>query len=111
MTKDVAHSGFASIPSGEGEWEVGQHPAVSDGWIVRPVLFGSRVRVLPEWEGGHVILKSEADARLISAAREMYAVLYEMFCEGPVDVAFAGSPIAIEALERRVRAALDKAST
>lgn len=63
------------VPGCDEAWTVGQHPAVSDGWIVRPVLFGSRVRVLPEWEGGHVVLKREADARMIGAAPTMLAAL------------------------------------
>lgn len=54
-----------------GPWEAGQHPAIANGWIVRPVLFGSRVRVLPECEGGAVLIKSKADAHLIAAATEL----------------------------------------
>jgi hypothetical protein len=65
----------ASVPSRDEAWTVGQHPAVASGWIVRPVLFGSRVRVLPECEGGHVLLKSEDDAWLIAAAPAMRAAL------------------------------------
>jgi hypothetical protein len=71
----IPASGEASIPGGDEVWTVGQHPAVSSGWIVRPVLFGSRVRVLPEHEGGHVILRNEADARMIGAAPTMLAAL------------------------------------
>lgn len=59
-------------------WEVGQHPAISDGWIVRPVLFGSNVRVLPEWEGGHVLIRDEKAAHLIAAAPEMKEALEEV---------------------------------
>lgn len=62
-------------PSTPGPWEVGQHPAMSRGWIVRPALFGPRVMVLPEWDGGHVVLKSEADAHLIAAAPELLTSL------------------------------------
>ena len=61
-----------SVPTEREEWTVGQHPAMSSGWIVRPVLFGSRVRVLPECEGGHVVIKSERDARLIAAAPDLF---------------------------------------
>jgi hypothetical protein len=53
--------------------------------------------------------KTIADLSL--AAREMYAVLHEMFCAGPVEVAFAGNPAAIAGLESRVRAAIAKATT
>ena len=53
--------------------------------------------------------KTIADLSL--AAGEMFAVLYEMFCEGPVDVAFAGNPTAIADLESRVCAVIAKAST
>lgn len=42
-------------------------------------------------------------------SQEMLAVLKEMFCEGPVDVAFAGNPRACDALEERVRAVISKA--
>lgn len=42
---------------------------------MRPALFGPKVFTLPECEGGHVVLKSEADARLIAAAPEMYEAL------------------------------------
>lgn len=52
-------------------WEVGRHPAMSSGFIVHPVLMGSRVSVLPEWEGGHVVIKDERDARLIAAAPDL----------------------------------------
>jgi hypothetical protein len=53
-------------------WEVGQHPAVSNGWIVRPIMLGSNVRVLPEHEGGHVMFKDEAVAHKVAAAEDMY---------------------------------------
>lgn len=56
-------------------WEVGQHPAVSNGWIVRPILFGSNVRVLPESEGGHVVIRDEIVARLIAAAPDLLEAL------------------------------------
>lgn len=62
-------------------WEVGQHPAVSNGWIVRPALFGSRVRVLPEHEGGHVLIRSEKDARLIAAGPCLLQVLTKVVAE------------------------------
>lgn len=61
-----------------GPWEVGQHPAVPNAWIVRPVLFGHRVRVLPECEGSHVCLRNEYDANLIAAAPDMVAALKRM---------------------------------
>lgn len=54
--------------------------------------------------------RADDNAHMIAAAPEMYSVLYEMFCEGPVDVAFAGNPIAIRALEGRIRAAIDNAT-
>ena len=40
-------------------------------------------------------------------AAAMYGVLYEMFREGPVDVAFAGNPKAIKSLKERTFAILD----
>jgi hypothetical protein len=49
------------------DWEVGQHPAVPNGWIVRPVLLGSRAYALPECEGGHIVLRSKEDAYRIAA--------------------------------------------
>lgn len=55
------------------EWEVGQHPGRTRGWIVRPVLFGRNVNVLPKHEGGHVELKNEADAHVIAASKELLA--------------------------------------
>lgn len=58
-------------------WEVGQHPAVSDGWIVRPVLFGSRAYALPASEGGHIVLRSKEDAHLIAAAPDLLGALKE----------------------------------
>jgi hypothetical protein len=64
------HVGIAQ-PLTPGPWEVGQHPALPNGWIIRPVLFGSRVSVLPEHEGGHVVIRNEADARLMAAALEL----------------------------------------
>ena len=49
------------------------------------------------------------NARLIAAAPDLLAVLEEMFCDGPVRVAFAGNPIACDALEQRARTAIRKA--
>jgi hypothetical protein len=66
-------------------WEVGQHPAVPNGWIVKPVLFGNRVRILPECEGGHVVLRSKDDARLIAAAPDMLAGHVEIDQSAPAD--------------------------
>lgn len=57
------------------DWEVGQHPAVSKGWVVRPIMFGRNVRVLPESEGGHVMFKDESVAHLVAAAPEMLEAL------------------------------------
>ena len=58
-----------------GIWEAGQHPAVPNGWIVRPVLFGANVRTLPECEGGHVIILNEADALVMAAAKDLLEAL------------------------------------
>lgn len=58
-----------------GPWEAGIHPANANFRIIKPVLFGSRVTVLPECEGGHVALKSAADARLIAAAPDLLEAL------------------------------------
>ena len=52
-------------------WECGQHPAMTSGWIVKPVLMGANVRVLHECEGGHVVLLNEHDAKLIAAAPDL----------------------------------------
>lgn len=51
-----------------GPWEVGSHPAAPMTNIVRPILMGAHVRVLPKHGGGHVSLKSADNARLIAAA-------------------------------------------
>lgn len=75
MSVHSAASG--SVPTEREEWAVGQHPAMASGWIVRPVLFGPRVTVLPECEGGHVVIKSERDARLIAAAPELLQAAQE----------------------------------
>jgi hypothetical protein len=48
-------------------------------------------------------------ARLIAAAPDLLSILNELFCEGPVQVLFAGNPIACEDLEKRARAAIAKA--
>jgi hypothetical protein len=68
MTDELRRIAEAATP---GPWVNGQHPAAG-GFIVKPILFGSRIknartfandrRVLPANEGGHVLLKSEADA-------------------------------------------------
>ncbi len=81
-----------------GPWEVGVHPANDRLHIVRPVLFGSKVVVLPECEGGHVALKNSADARLIAAAPELLDVLMAMretVYEQPVGVWFYAIDAAI----------------
>lgn len=85
----TVHSGQGAVASTCDEvWTVGQHPAMLRGWIVRPVLFGSRVRVLPEHEGGHVVIKSEEDARLIAAAPRLRALVQTMLTaidDGQID--------------------------
>lgn len=60
-------------------WEVGQHPAIPNGWIVRPILMGPNVRVLPKCEGGHVILMREDVAHKIAAAPELMAASVAAF--------------------------------
>ena len=47
---------------------------------------------------------------LVQSHGNLLSVLSEMFCDGPVDVAFAGNPTAIADLEGRVRAAIDRAT-
>lgn len=37
----------------------------------------------------------------------MHAVLFEMFRSGPVDVAFAGNPVAVESLKERTFSAIE----
>lgn len=81
------------------DWQLGQHPAVSSGWIVRPVLFGNRVRVLPEHEGGHILIMDEEDARLIAAAPELLEALRK--ARNQV-VAFALDTLTAESAERQV---------
>lgn len=81
-----------------GPWEAGVHPANGRLHIVRPVLFGSKVIVLPECEGGHVALKNSADAILIAAAPDLLAVLTairETVSEQPVGVWFHAIDAAI----------------
>jgi hypothetical protein len=60
-----------------GPWEAGHHPAIpTGGAIIRPVTFGSRVRVLPKHEGGHVMI-GEADAAFIAAIHDAFPKLIE----------------------------------
>jgi hypothetical protein len=47
---------------------------------------------------------------LVESHGDLLAVLSEMFCDGPVQVAFAGNPNAIAALESRVRAVIANAT-
>lgn len=64
-----------------GPWEVGQHPAMTKGWIVRPVLFGSQAKALPECEGGHIVLWNKANAHLIAAAPDLAEALEKLLAE------------------------------
>ena len=48
--------------------EVGQHPAMTKGYIVKPVLLGGRAKALPLCEGGHIVIYNDADAQLIAEA-------------------------------------------
>lgn len=58
-----------------GPWVCGTHPANHELNIIKPVLFGSRVVVLPKCEGGHISIKNKADALLIAAAPELFEAL------------------------------------
>lgn len=86
---------------------------VYEAWARNAVAFirskGLEVE-FSDWCGGWPVPVAGTE-EMLAAAPEMYAVLYEMFCEGPVDVAFAGNPKAIAALDARIRAAIDKATT
>jgi hypothetical protein len=85
-------------------WELGTHPGNHNLNIVKPVLFGSRVTVLPEWEGGHVSIKNRADALLIAAAPEMLEALEALVeCEW-------NQPADLEACQREARAIITKAT-
>lgn len=86
-------------------WEVGQHPAVSNGWIVRPILFGSNVRVLPESEGGHVIIRDERIARLIAAAPDLLEAL-ESLVEHTDGISL---PVTAHMMRNRARDAIARA--
>lgn len=61
----------------EETWEVGSHPAIPGTFIVKPVLFGSNIRVLPACEGGHVSLKNPDHAHLIRSAPALYRACAE----------------------------------
>jgi hypothetical protein len=60
-------------------------------------------------DDGHSEIECEANAHLIAAAPELYEALALLFEHGPVDIAFAGNPVACDALEAKCRAALAKA--
>lgn len=89
-----------------GPWTVGQHPALNKGWIVRPVLFGSRTTRLPLHEGGHTILKNEADAHLIAAAPDLLEAL-KVAAAALEEIAAHPGPNADEAAHWRADAACD----
>ena len=58
-------------------WTLGTHPANHKLNIVKPVLYGRNVTVLPECEGGHVSINNIDDARLIAAAPELLKLAEE----------------------------------
>jgi len=92
-----------------GPWEVGQHPAMTRGWIVRPVLFGKRAHTLLESEGGHVVIHNAADARLIAAAPELLGALKALQIQALQSPDLCRHEWGQEALEM-TRAALSKAT-
>ncbi len=92
-----------------GPWEVRQHTG-SDGEL-GPNDDWSIYGPGDKWichEGGYNE-NVQADAHLIAAAPEMYALLYELFIDGPVSVALAGNPKASAEFMDRVTAMFAKA--
>jgi hypothetical protein len=105
-----------------GETSAATPDGAATGFTPGPWFSDCTDEVLATLDGGAVVViavinplaelngaATEANARLIAAAPDLYAVLRAMFVEGPVHVALAGNPIACDALERRARAALVKA--
>ena len=91
------------------KWELGQHPAIANGWIIKPILFGANVRVLPESEGGHVIIRDEKIARLIAAAPELLEALIGMLAYAEKEAGCIASDEHLD-LQDAARAAIAKST-
>lgn len=62
-------------------WELGTHPANHKLNIIKPVMLGPRITVLPECEGGHVSIKNKADAERIVKCVNLHDELVEAYQE------------------------------
>lgn len=76
---------------------------------VKPVLANLEMAARAQREGRTVPIHPGDVLWLLESHARMLSVLKEMFCEGPIDVAFAGNPNAIAALDGRIRDAIDNA--
>lgn len=69
-----------------------------------------RIAATAQTKGYTVPIHPQDVLWLVESHDRMLSVLWEMFSDGPVTVAFAGNPNAIASLEERARAAMDHAA-
>lgn len=115
MTKDQSYAAWQQAKGMDpqftsGPWEACDPGDYGDFDGDSRVILGNDMRIaVVHWHDGDCRAENDANANLIAAAPELYSVVVDLF-ENPIfQVSIGSSPIRIEELVGRARAALAKA--